>query len=166
MATSKIIASSDVTRLYKQAYKIEFNWSAIFPENTAKFLEIMSKASRCPISISAACLLPMTSALCGPECRIIGRGAHHSPLNLYTMAVCDPGGGKTSTFENVVAPVVEVIFEQKHFHLSIETYTTAGIHRHQADSGGYGLITSDEGHRLLAAINAKQNRSEAERALL
>ena len=82
------------------------------------------------------------------------------------IPVCDPGGGKTSTFENVVAPVVKVIFDQKHFHLSIETYTTAGIHRHQADSGGYGLITSDEGHRLLAAINAKQNRSEGEGALL
>ena len=48
--------------------------------------------------ISAACLLPMTSSFCVLECRIIGRGAHQSPLNLYTKAVCYPGGGKIPRF--------------------------------------------------------------------
>lgn len=50
--------------------------------------------------------------------------------------------------------------------IGLETYTTAGIHRHQNESGGYGLITSDEGQVLLAAINCKQGKCEGERGLL
>ena len=34
------------------------------------------------------------------------------------------------------------------------------------ENGGYGLITSDEGHRFLAFINLKQSKGESERALL
>jgi hypothetical protein len=48
----------------------------------------------------------------------------------------------------------------------IESYTTAGIHEHQRKNDGYSLITTDEGHRLIASIQQKQAKGDSERALL
>ena len=166
MATTKRISSPDIHQLYRQAFKEEFMWREILPPCLFDYFSIMAKGKSSPITVAIACLLSLTAAVCGPKTRIVARGDYLSPLNLYTLAVCDPGGGKTATFANYVAPVIEILQAEQDVQISLENYTTAGIQRHQIYTGGYGLIISDEGHRILSAINAKQNRGDAEKALL
>ena len=38
--------------------------------------------------------------------------------------------------------------------------------KHQNDNEGYGHITTHEGHRFLAGVNAKQSRGKSEKAFL
>lgn len=104
----------------------------------------------------------MTSALLAPNTRIKGQSnGFTNSTNLYMLAVCDPGAGKSITYENVIEPVMNNILEKK---VSIESYTTAGLQRHQIASEDVGLITTDEGHRFLASVNAKQLKGESERS--
>ena len=113
-----------------------------------------------------ASLLGMTGSLCGPGCTVSSNETYKTTLNTYLIAVCDPGGGKSNTFDRIINPVMDIV-EQKHGHsIALETYTTAGIHKHQQESGGYGFITSDEGERFLALVNQKQRQGDSERALL
>ena len=79
------------------------------------------------------------------------------------IAVCDPGGGKTNTYDRVIAPVIESITSTGK-NVQLESYTTAGIQKHQIDTKGYGLITGDEGHRFMSSINQKQLKGESERS--
>ena len=50
--------------------------------------------------------------------------------------------------------------------MTLESYTTAGIQKQQAENGGYGLITGDAGERFLASINQKQKQGESERSFI
>ena len=51
-------------------------------------------------------------------------------------------------------------------HIQLEHNTCAGIQKHQIENKGYGLITTDEGHRFLAGVSAKQAKGESEKAFL
>lgn len=82
------------------------------------------------------------------------------------IAVCAPGGGKSIAYEHMISNTLDRIFQDHNVSLGIETYTTAGLQVHQKENGCSGLITSDEGHRILAQINSKQSKNEAEWALL
>lgn len=47
-------------------------------------------------------LLAMTAAIMGPNTRIKGQSNGFSTsTNLYLLAVCDPGGVKSTIFDNV-----------------------------------------------------------------
>ena len=111
-------------------------------------------------------LIALAASVAGPGTRVVTQGNNESRLNQYIIAVCDPGGGKTATFESLISPVLEMFMEDTSHPLNIETYTIAGIQRHQIDTKGYGLITSDEGSRVLTQINAKQSKCEGEYQLL
>ena len=81
--------------------------------------------------------------LCGPGCTVSSNENYNTTVNPYLIAVCDPGGGNSNTLEPVINPVMESV-KQKHGHsVALETYTIAQIHKHQQESGGYGLITSE-----------------------
>jgi hypothetical protein len=49
---------------------------------------------------------------------------------------------------------------------NMDHYTQAGLHKNQLMNNGYGMITSDEGHRFLSSVNAKQTKGESERSNL
>ena len=65
----------------------------------------------------------------------------------------------------ILEPVFEAI-GNKHERTDLETYTTAGIQKHQQNTNGYGMITRDEGERFLTTIASTQKNGESERALL
>ena len=44
-------------------------------------------------------------------------------------------------------PILEKYLSIMGNQIDFEVYTTAGIHKHQVENEGYGLLTSDEGHR-------------------
>jgi hypothetical protein len=85
---------------------------------------------------------------------------------MYNFVISVPGGGKSNTYNRVVEPVLENIAITTGKKISLETYTTAGIHHHQIQAEGYGIITGDEGERFLTTISAKHKNGESERALL
>ena len=164
--SAKKLSEAGVCKVYKQAFKEQFRWDEILPDSIFKFLDVLAKARSCPVTLAMGSLLPLTSCLMGPKARICVSGDYGSPLNIYAMSVSAPGGGKSSTYGNIISPVVEHVTANFAINVALEQYTMAGIQRHQEDNKGYGLIVSDEGHRLLSAINAKQNRHEGERGLL
>ena len=164
MAFSKV-SESDVFSTNRAAYSIQLNWGEIFDEDIFEWLSIFEKGKNCSLNLTIPALLSMTAALCGPETRIRGSdNGFSTSTNVYLLAVCDPGGGKSVTYENVVEPVLNHIYEKCGVRIGTESYTSAGLQRHQIASKGVGLITSDEGHRFLASNNAKQAKGESERA--
>ena len=166
MAAAKKLNDGCVWRVYKQAYKDKFNWDNVLPDTMFQYLYLLVKARACPITLAMGSLLQLTSCLLGPRARICVSGDFQSPLNIYVMCVSAPGGGKSSTYGNIIMPAVDVIQEISNIKIALEQYTVAGIQRHQEGNHGYGIIVSDEGHRLLSSINAKQNLNEGERGLL
>ncbi|XP_052098935.1 uncharacterized protein LOC127733660 [Mytilus californianus] len=65
--------------------------------------------------------------------------------------------------------ILEKILQHRSRSEVLHTNTQLGqtcLQRHQIASGGVGLITTDEGHRFLASVNAKQLKGESERSYL
>ena len=86
--------------------------------------------------------------------------------NHYLIAVCDPGGGKTLTYERVIEPMLKNLYCKQGVKIHLENYTSSGMQKHQIPSKGYGFLSSDEGHRILSSVNMKQMKGEAERAAI
>ena len=59
-------------------------------------------------------------------------------------------------FLPVLKPVIEDLKRNHGSELNLENYTTAVMQRHQEDSEGYGIVTSDEGQKILAQITQEQ----------
>lgn len=153
--------------VYQSAYKITVDWDLGMDEDCVDWLNIYSKANNCPKRLVIPALISLTSTLCGPKTRIQGNGdAFSSTLNSFMFVVADPGAGKSNVYEKVLEPVFERYAEITGKQINIENYTTAGIHKQQIDNNGYGMVTSDEGHRFLSSVQTKQGKGEGERALL
>jgi hypothetical protein len=93
---------------------------------------------------------------------------YRTVLNSFVFSVSAPGSGKSNVYHKVLKSVMND-YQSRHGGdktIHIESYTTAGIHEHQRKNDGYGLITTDEGHRLIASIQQKQAKEDSERALL
>lgn len=165
--TSRKFSEEDAFMTYQAAYSTNVDWNSFIDEEVFTFLDIYQKGLNVSMNLSIPALFSLTSSLCGPHSRIEGQGKSFSTsLNSYLIAICDPGGGKTVTFEKIIEPVTQKIFQETGRRIEIENYTHAGIQNHQIKNEGYGLITTDEGHRILASINAKQQRGESERSSL
>lgn len=107
--------------------------------------------------LSLPVLLNLTSCICGPKSRKESLGKLFSTcLNTYLIAICDPGGGKTVTFEKDIEPVPQAIYQETGKKIQIENYTYAGIQMHQIEmiwSHYYKRGTSN-----YASFNANQQR--------
>lgn len=140
---------------------------SVLDETFVRWLDLFEKATNCSKSLVLSSVIALASALCGPNTKVTTRdGSFSNSLNTFLIAVCDPGGGKSNTFDRVIQPVLDNTCKRHGLNLQIESYTTAGIQAHQISNKGYGLITGDEGHRFLSSVNIKQNKGEAEKALL
>lgn len=166
MSNSKL-SQADAFETYRNAFSHKINWQDIFEEDILNWLQLFEKGKNCSMFLTVPAILSMTGALVGPKTRIKGQcNGFTTSSNLYLLAVCDPGGGKSITYDNVIEPVMSNLYEKTGKKFLTESYTSAGLQRHQISSEGVGLITSDEGHRFLASVNAKQLKGESERAFL
>ncbi|VDI29833.1 Hypothetical predicted protein [Mytilus galloprovincialis] len=156
----------DVFELYKTAYRIKITWEEILTPKVYNFLDVYEKSTNCSKGMVIPALMALTSSLCGPKTKVKSSSLLTSTLNSYIFSVCEPGGGKSLTFDKVVESVLAAYFQKTGKRLNLENYTTAGIHRHQQDNQGIGLVTSDEGNHFLSSVQAKQVKGESERALL
>ena len=166
MAHRKINAS-DIFEVYRSSYKIQCNWNECFDEDVMDWINIYEKAHNCSKDLILPSLIAMTAAFCGPKTRVLGNGdAFSTTLNSFIFAVADPGAGKSTVYDRVMEPVFDKYTSITGKNIQVENYTTAGIHKHQIENCGYGLITSDEGHRFLSSIQNKQGKGEGEKAFL
>ena len=153
----------DIHDIYRKAYKIAYNWGNILSDDAMDF----ERATNCSVNLTMSTLLPMVEPICGPHTAIeCQQEAFKSTLNTFLMSVCNPGGGKCTTYDRVIAPVFQDFMYVTGLTIHLENYTTAGFQNNQIKSNGYGMITSDEGHRFLNSIQVKQKNGEAERAFL
>ncbi|XP_074655733.1 uncharacterized protein LOC141909242 [Tubulanus polymorphus] len=165
---SKRFSKSSIFKLYQSAYKIKFQWDLILPPDVLDLLKLYDRAYNCNCDIAIPTLLTCIASIAGPNTRVSTKDAGFiSPLNSYMMIVGDPGCGKSNCFERIIEPFSDYYTDANAGNnFILETYSVAGVQKHQALNTGYGLITSDEGGRLLKAINIKQKNGETERALL
>lgn len=166
-SASKRYAKKDVQRIYKMAYEDELNWADLLPAPILRYLSLVRVVCAAPIEFSIICLLCTTSALCGPQTRMLCQpNGHETPLNLYALAISDPGGAKSSAYDNILTPAMEMFQKETGTRMVIESYTHAGMLAHLDVSGGYGLLASEEGIRVLSGIQGKQLKNEGERQFL
>lgn len=161
------LGSTDYMKIYKLAYKEIYDWDKYLDQNELQFLDILWKARCVHPSMAVPAFMTATSALSGPNARIQAHeNGQSAPIILYMFTICAPGGGKSTCFENIIIPAGEVYEKSAGQSLLIENYTQAGMQNHQYESKGYGLLSSDEGVRVLSAIHGKQVKNEGERQFL
>lgn len=157
----------DSNHIYKLAYKQEHKWVDYLSETSMTFLNKLWKGLCVHPNMAMSSLMVVASCLAGPKAKIETHAyAKKSPLIMYIFDVCAPGGGKSTTYETIVVPAGEVYQKATGKSLLIENYTQAGLQTHQSENDGYGLLSSDEGMRVLQAIHGKQLKNEGERAFL
>ena len=155
--TSKRFSETDIHKLYKKSYRFQLNWVEIFEEECIDFLNMFERATNSPKTLTISALLPLVATICGPDTHVESlQGAFRTPLNTFIFSICDPGGGKSITYDRVIAPVIESYRQATGLTINLETYTSAGIHNHQIKNNRVGIISSDEGHRFLSSVQAKQ----------
>ena len=166
-SSTRKLKPSCVKQIYVTACSSKFPWEDILEEKLFDYVDTYAHAFSCPISVSIPSVLGAIAALVGPDTSVECRGEEFKlPLNLYNFIVSVPGGGKSVAFSKIVMPALDEIHEKHNCNIHLESYSSAGLQRQQGETAGRALLTSDEGQRLLAAMNAKQMRSEGERALL
>ena len=58
----------------------------------------------------------------------------------------------------MIKPVLDDFKRLHGSDLNLENYTSAGLQRHQEESSGYGIVTSDEGHKIFTQIRQKEQK--------
>ena len=87
---------------YKAAYSAQIEWKSILNQESYDQLELFEKGRNCAMNLVMPVLLALTSAMCGPTSKVeCSGGSFATTLNHYLIAVYDPGGGKTLTYERV-----------------------------------------------------------------
>ena len=167
MSNSKELNPSDVLKTYKTGYRIKFPWEEILSEDFGRWMGIFDKATNCSQPMVMSALLPIIATLCGPNTVIQNsRGSFKTSLNTYVIIVCDPSGGKSNTFSRILKPILQYYKETTGHDLNLEALTIPGVQSHQATTKGYGIITSDEGSRILTPIRQRNAKGEPDVAFL
>ena len=93
------ISEEDVFNVYRAAYSIPIPWDGVLDEKLAVWMENYEMATICSRSFIMPSLLSLTAALCGPLSSVTAQDHNfNTSLNQFLIAVCDPGGGKSNTF--------------------------------------------------------------------
>lgn len=98
---------------YQAAYGTYVDWKSYLYEDVFNFMDTYQRGQNVSMHLSLPALFSLTSCICGPKSRIEGQGKSFSTcLNTYLIAICDPGGGKTVTFEKVIEPVTQAFYQE------------------------------------------------------
>ena len=162
---AKHLAEDDVAHIYRKANSEQIVWEYLFDDVINSYFTDMCEANNFPMPFLLGTLLPATAALCGTKTSV-KTGNFVNSLNTFSIVIGEPGCGKSRCSAKLWAPMEERISSKFEVEMTIENFTGAGFQRHQKDNQGYGLITSSEGQRQLAAIHAKQSKHEGEESRL
>ena len=159
--------AGDVMKTYKTAYRMKFPWDEILSEDFGRWLSVFDKATNCSKPMIMSGITPLISSLCGPATSIENaRGSFKTSLNTYSISVCAPSGGKSNAYNHIFKPVLTYYKEKTGFDLNLESFTIPGVQSHQIKTKGYGIITSDEGNRILTPIKQRNAKGEPDVAFL
>ena len=159
MSLSKRFKPDEVHQVYKKAYKVKVPWQEILDEDVMKFIDLWCQAKNCSKELVFGALITLTAAVSGPGVTVATRNRNYvSPINHFLISVMDPGGGKSNVFARVIKPVLDEFKRMHGSELNLENYTSAGLQRHQEESSGYGIVTSDEGHKIFTQIRQKEQK--------
>jgi hypothetical protein len=101
-------------------------------QETYDWFELFEKGRNCAMNLVMPVLLALTSAMCGPTSKVeCSGGSFATTLNHYLIAVCDPGGGKTLTYERVIEPMLKNLYCKQGVKIHLENYTSSGMQKHQ-----------------------------------
>ena len=123
---NKKIDDKDIFQTYRASYKVKFPWNTILDDDISTWLSSFENGTNCPRNLVISALVSLTSTICGPKTFVTSNESFRQSLNTFLIAVCDPGGGKSNTFDKVISPVMEVIEKKVGAKIMLETYTTAG----------------------------------------
>ena len=97
----------------------KITFKGVMPENICKWRAVFEGATNCPKPLVFSVIV-LTSALCRPGTMVSLNGdIYASPLNEYIFSVCDPGGGKSNTYDRVIEPAIKVVQEQTGLQISL-----------------------------------------------
>jgi hypothetical protein len=109
MATLKKFNDNDVfQKCLPNAHSLE----ELFTSRHSKLVGHLREGNNknCSKTLIIPSLLALAGCLVGPGTSIkMESTGFKSVLNQFIIAVCDPGGGKTNTFERVIAPCLDKI---------------------------------------------------------
>jgi hypothetical protein len=161
----KSLNNKQVDEVYKKAFREKFNWNEILNPESCQYLQLIAQAYNSPVTLTVSGLMPLISAVCGPNTKVQISSNFESPLNTYIISVCTKGGGKSSLFR-FISEITDSIEEYFDVKMLVENYTAPGLQTHQIENKGYALVCSDEGQIFLSSLSNKQRNNEAERARL
>ena len=85
-----------INTLYRNGYANKFGWEEILPRDMARYFSLYRVAYNCPTTVSMGSIIPLCATMFGPDTLMEIQGSTYTtPLNMYTMIVTAPGGGKS-----------------------------------------------------------------------
>ena len=154
MSLSKRFKPDEVHKVYKKV-----PWSEITDGDVLNFIDLWCQAKNCSRELVSGSLLTLTAAISAPGIKVARRNRNNvSPINHFLISVMDQGGFKSNVFARVIKAVLDD-FERAHGNdLNLKNYTSAGLQRHQEESCAYGIVTSDEGHKIFTQIRQMEQK--------
>ena len=115
-------------RLYKDAYKMEFNWEKRLPRKVYEYHDLNYREVNGPVSLEMGVLLPFISSLCGPKTKghFLTRP---SCINLFWINIAASGVGKSQSKERMISQPLGYMMENldaSFQDFEVSKYTRAG----------------------------------------
>ena len=127
---------TQISSLYKQAYGEKFLWPTLLAEPLRSYMSLMSVAKNMPVTVAMGSIIPLTACVCGPKTEIKIEEQYKMKLNTYSMIVAAPGGGKSTAYQLLLQSSFDVIKERTDKLINLESYSMAGLQRHQNENEG------------------------------
>ena len=115
-------------RLYKDAYKMEFNWEKWLPRKVYEYHDLNYREVNAPVSLQMGVLLPFISLLCGPKTKghFLTRSSY---INLFWINIAASGVGKSQSRERMISQPLGYMMENldaSFQDFEVSKYTRAG----------------------------------------
>ena len=99
-------------------------------------MSLMSVAKNLPVTVAMGSIIPLTACVCGPKTEIKVEQEYEMKLNTYSMEVAAPGGGKNIAYQLLLQAPLDKIRESTGKIINLESYSMAGLQRHQNENEG------------------------------
>ena len=118
------------SRIYEEAFKIEFRWQDWLPEEVFKYHDYMYKALNTPIGLQMGVLLPFVASLCGPRTKCTFQNTP-SVLNLFWLNVGASGIGKSQAKRAMITEPMKYLLshcQEEQIDFLVNKFTAAGMY--------------------------------------
>ena len=115
------------------------------------YLTLLHDSASTPKTAFMSVLIPTVASVLGTNTKVDILGSSF-PLNMFTVLVTKPGGGKSAAFGIVQKSSNDMIKEKLGVDIIVENFTLPGLRTHHNKNQNYCLLTADEGVKILEAI--------------